>query len=182
MPWVSSLDVIRELKEQRKLEREAQKEQDKRNRELTKKTRVSVSRKIALFDAKTLSQMEAATLLDCVIGVWNLNRHATGPENKISSGLLRAKEAAAYLDISVRLFYYLAQEGKIVRHNLRHRTTRYKKSDLDDYIKSCRSTSINPNNVTDSDSRKPLMERSNALANSFLKAGVKLKPKHMSNR
>jgi hypothetical protein len=70
MAWVSSLDVIRELKEQRKRDREAQREQDKLNRELTKKARVSVARKIALFDAKTLSQMEAATLLDCVISQW----------------------------------------------------------------------------------------------------------------
>ena len=97
----------------------------------------------------------------------------------MNSGLLRAKQAAAYLDISVRLLYYLVQEGKITRHNMRVRTIRFKQSDLDTYIQSCRSTTINPSNVSDSDSRKPLMERKSELANSFLKAGVKLKPKHM---
>ena len=73
---VWNTDIVRQAKEQRKRDREAQREQDKLNRDLTKKARVSVARKIALFDAKTLSQMEAATLLDCVIGNWkNMKDH-----------------------------------------------------------------------------------------------------------
>jgi hypothetical protein len=68
--WVWDTDIVRRAKEQRKRDREAEREQDKLNRELTKKARVSVARKITAFDAKTLSQKEAATLLDCVIGQW----------------------------------------------------------------------------------------------------------------
>jgi hypothetical protein len=67
---VSDLQVIRELREQREREREAQGEQDKLNRELSKKARVSVARKIAALDSKTLAQKEAPTLLGCVIGGW----------------------------------------------------------------------------------------------------------------
>lgn len=68
--WVWDTDIVRQAKEERKRDREAQREQDKLNRELTKKARVSVARKMASFDAKTLSQKEAATLLECVIGQW----------------------------------------------------------------------------------------------------------------
>lgn len=64
MAWVSSIDVVRKAREQRKCAREAQREQVKRNRELAKKGLVSAPPKLTVLKAKTLSQMEAATLLD----------------------------------------------------------------------------------------------------------------------
>lgn len=68
--WVSSSDLRRELKEQRKCDREAQREQNQLAQAFTKKARVSVARRLSIPKAKTLSQKEAAALLDCVIDNW----------------------------------------------------------------------------------------------------------------
>jgi hypothetical protein len=70
MAFVRATDLRREYNAQRKREREAQREQVKRNRELAKKGLISGPPRLTILEAKTLSQTEAATLLDCVIGQW----------------------------------------------------------------------------------------------------------------
>jgi hypothetical protein len=71
MAFISSSEISRKAKEQRKQERKAQREQDKLDRERTKKAQVSTSRRVTILETKTLSQTEAATLLHCVINAWH---------------------------------------------------------------------------------------------------------------
>jgi hypothetical protein len=78
MAWRSSLDVIREMKEQHKRQREARRAKEAQirwNRRLARKGLISSPPRLMILDAKTLSQMDAATRLNCVIGAWESNCH-----------------------------------------------------------------------------------------------------------
>lgn len=70
---ISMLDVIREANEQRKREREAKRAKEaqiKWNWRLARKGLITSPARLTILDEKTLSQMDAARLLDCVIEQW----------------------------------------------------------------------------------------------------------------
>lgn len=142
-----------------------------------KSIRISVAWKIPAFEPKRFFKRSCSCIQFCNKGL-DL-KYCCG--NKMTT-LMKARQAAEYLNISVRLFYYLVADGKITSYNLSPRSTRFSKTDLDEYIKSCRSTTIKTNAPTVSDSRKLSMGSSGALANSFRKAGVNIKPEHFIKR
>lgn len=90
--------------------------------------------------------------------------------------LLKAKEAAAQLNISTSYFYTLVQQGKIERHHLGPRSNRFKQSAIDTFLKStCQPVTIKRNAVTVSNSSTSLMAKNSDLASCFLRHGIKLK-------
>jgi excisionase family DNA binding protein len=90
--------------------------------------------------------------------------------------ILTAREAAEYLRVPLRTFYYLVQQGRIARYTISPRVTRYEQDDLDAFLKSCRTISISKSNVTVLRSTERLTDASTELADYFQKAGIKLKP------
>ena len=70
MVWICSVDVSRAAKEERRQAKKAQREQVKRNQELARKGLISGPPRLTILDTKTLSQTDAATLLDCAIDQW----------------------------------------------------------------------------------------------------------------
>lgn len=76
--WISAIELSRQYKAERKLEREAlreaQRDQAKRNQELSQKAKIAVSRKITVLEAKIRSQTEAAAILNCAISNWQRER------------------------------------------------------------------------------------------------------------
>jgi excisionase family DNA binding protein len=96
---------------------------------------------------------------------------------------LKAPEAAEYLGLSLRTFYYFVQQGKIPRIIYGPRVTRFDTASLDAYRQSCRSDTIKVRNAGASNSTGNFpTENDTALLNSFRKAGVKIKPEHLTYR
>jgi hypothetical protein len=74
MALKSASDISRKWKEQQKREtqaRRAKEAQIKWNRRLARKGLISSPARLTVLDAKTLSQMDAARLLDSVIDQWH---------------------------------------------------------------------------------------------------------------
>ena len=95
---------------------------------------------------------------------------------------LTAPEAAKYLCLSLRTFYYFVQQGRIPRIIYGPRVTRYEQTDLDAFKKSCRSDSTRRISAGVSSSTVSLAPRELDDLDCFRRAGVKIKPMHTTGR
>src|SRR5689334_5086411 len=95
---------------------------------------------------------------------------------------MNAEQAAEYIGIPLRTFYYLVQQGRIERYIISPRVTRYEQADLDAFLKSCRSDSTKRKKGGVSNSTVSLTVKGTGLLDSFLKAGVKIKPEHLTRK
>ena len=95
---------------------------------------------------------------------------------------LTAPDAAKYLGLPLRTFYYFVQQGRIPRIIYGPRVTRYEQSDLDAFKKSCRSDSTKRISAGVSSSIESSETKGLDVLASFRRAGVRIKPTPTTGR